>query len=289
VPEAAPGSARADIGTPGARTPRDRIARLQATHGNAALGRVLARFEAGESVPAPAPHARDGLEAEHQASADARSPELDEGPVAQRALASAQSAMASAVGTWQSTASLVGVTVMSVTAIGGQLVGPPLLPLMIGAMTADGTPPEVAIAFAAAASNNWLTWASSVRVPALPWYPSFAAFPGPVAPPMPNVPSPLAALTTTPVALSSGVVSMQVTGMLGARGIDPVWRDAAGAFGTFLERNFIVWQASTMVTNVLGTGPVPSFAPPSVPIGSVVGGTATMPPGGLVGPPFGMV
>jgi hypothetical protein len=37
-----------------------------------------------------------------------------------------------------------------------------------------------------------------------------------------------------------------------------------------------------MVTNVLGTGPVPTFAPPYVPVGPVVGGVANMTPGGFV-------
>ena len=36
-----------------------------------------------------------------------------------------------------------------------------------------------------------------------------------------------------------------------------------------------------MVTNVLGTGPVPTFAPPYVPVGPVVGGVGTMMPGGF--------
>ena len=36
-----------------------------------------------------------------------------------------------------------------------------------------------------------------------------------------------------------------------------------------------------MVTNVIGTGPVPTFAPPYVPGGPVVGGVGSMPPGGL--------
>ena len=48
------------------------------------------------------------------------------------------------------------------------------------------------------------------------------------------------------------------------------------------EKCFQIWQASTMVTNVLGTGPVPSFAPPYVPVGPVVMGTGTMTPGGFV-------
>ena len=44
---------------------------------------------------------------------------------------------------------------------------------------------------------------------------------------------------------------------------------------------FKIWQVSTMVTQVTGTGPVPTFAPPYVPGGPVVGGTAIMSPGGF--------
>jgi hypothetical protein len=47
------------------------------------------------------------------------------------------------------------------------------------------------------------------------------------------------------------------------------------------DKVFTIWQASTMVTNVLGTGPVPTFAPPYVPVGPVMGGVANMTPGGF--------
>ena len=39
---------------------------------------------------------------------------------------------------------------------------------------------------------------------------------------------------------------------------------------------------ASLVTQVIGTGPIPTFAPPYVPVGPVVGGTATSLPGGLV-------
>jgi len=38
----------------------------------------------------------------------------------------------------------------------------------------------------------------------------------------------------------------------------------------------------TMVKGVLGSGPVPTFAPPYVPVGPVLGGTAISPPGALL-------
>jgi len=57
-----------------------------------------------------------------------------------------------------------------------------------------------------------------------------------------------------------------------------LFESVASAF----EQCFQIWQASTMVTNVLGTGPVPTFAPPFVPAGPVIGGMGNMLPGGFV-------
>src|SRR5690606_34112051 len=46
--------------------------------------------------------------------------------------------------------------------------------------------------------NNCLTkYIEGVMVPGLPWYPAFAAFPGPMAPPMPNITWPLISLPST--------------------------------------------------------------------------------------------
>jgi hypothetical protein len=43
-----------------------------------------------------------------------------------------------------------------------------------------------------------------------------------------------------------------------------------------------VWLVSTMVTNVMGQGPIPTFAPPYVPVGPVVGGIGVQLPGGMI-------
>ena len=42
------------------------------------------------------------------------------------------------------------------------------------------------------------------------------------------------------------------------------------ALATGINTMFVAWKASTMVTNVLGSGPIPTFAPPAVPVGPVV-------------------
>ena len=258
---------------PAARGPvtaRRRIAGMQAAYGNAALGRTLARL---------------GAEAEHLAGADRREEDVDEARVAQSALTSARAATSAAVGTWQGGAALISVQINAVTAIGGQVLGPPLTPFLLGGMLADGVPADVAGAFAGAAGDGFLAWADSLQVPGLPWYPSFAAFPGPSAPPTPNVPTALSTLGGNRAQVSAGVVAARIIGALGARAADPAWIEAAASFGNFIGTSFALWSATTLVTNVLGTGPVPSFATGSP--GPVVGGTGTMAPGGFLGPPFG--
>ena len=51
----------------------------------------------------------------------------------------------------------------------------------------------------------------------------------------------------------------------------------AKAFNTVFQ----IFKASTLVQNVLGTGPIPTFAPPFVPVGPVVAGIGNGPPGCL--------
>lgn len=191
-------------------------------------------------------------------------------------------AICSAWSQWQSLATMTGIIVNAVTAMGGQLIGPPWTPLIL-ASAPKTSPLEIAYSttIASVIGTGWLSWQSSVMVPGLPWYPAFAAFPSPMAPPTPNVPTPLAALTSVPVSVSQAVLKQQMVGQLGnpnAPYHQQLFDCIAGAF----EQCFNLWLPTTQVTNVLGTGPVPTFAPPFVPVGPVMGGMATMTPGGLV-------
>ncbi|HZO57873.1 MAG TPA: hypothetical protein VFB63_34510 [Bryobacteraceae bacterium] len=180
---------------------------------------------------------------------------------------------------WQSTATLIGVTVTSVTASGGTIVGPPLTPLIIAALPGKNASEQKLVkAVATVVGNTWFLFTSTVRVPGLPWYPAFAAVPSPVAPPMPNVPTPFAALTQVPGLISVGVMKPQVMAQLAPdKSAEKVVDAALRAFEQFI----LLWRTMTLVTNVLGTGPVPSFAPPFVPMGPVVGGVGNMTPGGF--------
>jgi hypothetical protein len=183
---------------------------------------------------------------------------------------------------WQSLATMTGVVINAVTASLGQVIGPPLAPLIIaGGPNKTAQQLKFTNAVANTISNSWMTYTATIKVPALPWYPAFGAFPGPAAPPMPNVPCPIIQLTQVPASLQPAVMKAQMVAALG----DPHAPFAPELFEAIcdaFDKSFKLWQSSTMVTNVLGAGPVPTFAPPYVPVGPVVGGVGTMPPGGFV-------
>jgi hypothetical protein len=182
--------------------------------------------------------------------------------------------------TWQATATLVGVKISAVTASGGTVVGPPWEPLILSQSPVSPTGRKLSQSIAAGLGGAWLQLTASMSVPGLPWYPAFAAMSMPVAPPTPNIPGPIAMLTMASQVVSKDALkNAMVAKHLGASRADQILFEAlAEAF----EQAFQVWKVSTLVTNVLGTGPIPTFAPPYVPVGPVVGGTGIMTPGGFV-------
>ena len=192
------------------------------------------------------------------------------------------SAICSAWSQWQSAATLVGVVINAVTATGGQVVGPPLMPLIM-ASAPKATPQELKYsnAIATTISNAWLAYTAGIKVKGMPWYPAFAAFPGPVTPPTPNVPCPVIAISSAAAAVGKAALKGQMIGALA----DPMaqWhKEIFDSIADAFEKCHQIWEPATQVTNVLGTGPVPSFAPPYVPVGPVVGGVGNMTPGGFV-------
>jgi hypothetical protein len=190
-------------------------------------------------------------------------------------------AICQAWSTWQSSATMVGIVINAVTAVGRQIVGPPLTPLILAAAPKAG-PSEMKYSnvIANVIGTAWLQFTATVKVPGLPWYPAFAAFPGPMAPPMPNIPVPFAALTQVPAPISVQAMKTQMVAQLA----DPAAPFHAQLFESIcdaFDKCYNLWKVSTMVTNVLGTGSIPTFAPPIVPVGPVVGGVGTMTPGGF--------
>ncbi len=185
---------------------------------------------------------------------------------------------------WRLQAKFKDLKIMAVAAIGapGCLDGPEIENFIM--MTAPkATPNELKYSKAIAKhlSKAWKDWQSGVAVPGLPWYPAFAAFPGPQAPPMPNIPMPLITCPSTkmsamsPASLKDGMVKAldDKDALHHAELFDAI---AKGVFAVFMT-----WLPQQQIMNVMGKGPIPTFAPPFVPVGPVLAGDNLAIPGHL--------
>jgi hypothetical protein len=193
-------------------------------------------------------------------------------------------AIGAAHGMWRAQAFLSDIVINGPTATGGRLCGPALDSLILARAPQAGLFGSAAActrAIAAGIHNCWRQWQENVTVPRLPWYPSFAAFPGPQAPPTPNIPTPLFALSSPFVAKLTAPhdMKMEMTMALGAPG--PYSAQLFDAVATAMATSMQMWLTAQMVTNVLGKGPIPVFGPPYVPVGPVVMGDNISAPGHL--------
>lgn len=193
-----------------------------------------------------------------------------------------------AVRAWQLEARFRDILIQGPMAHGGRVVGPSLKALIKAKMKSRGATEEAAERFAGSVAEAWKHWHEALRVPGLPWYPAFASFPGAKAVPTPNVPTPLAALANPQAPqLLPPALKGRILAALGALAQQPGAAQAAEQFAQFFGTRFVAWQAAVMLTGVIGSGTVPSYRPPFVPAGPVVGGTVANTPGGFVGaPPF---
>lgn len=179
---------------------------------------------------------------------------------------------------WQSKVVLTGVQVNAVIAFGGQVIGPSIETMILASAPKwSEWQTRRSNAISIAMGMAFRDFSLRIRVPGLPWYPAFAAFPAPVAPPTPNIPVPLAAICGGRI-----TAAWLKNEMMHSFGAPNEWStELFESIATAVEECFALWVTSTMVTNVMGTGPIPTFAPPYVPVGPVVGGTANMIPGGF--------
>jgi hypothetical protein len=118
------------------------------------------------------------------------------------------------------------------------------------------------------------SWRSKVTIPLLPLYSLFAAFPGPLAPPTPNTPVPLSSFVSARAdQLLAPNLQLQMTLKLSPELRQPVVTPLLQSLSLNISSALIGWIGTQVVTGVMGKGPVPTFAPPYVPVGPVVGGS----------------
>lgn len=193
---------------------------------------------------------------------------------------------------WKLQAKFKDLKIMAVSAIGapGCLDGPELEGLILKfpkIMAWTGAKAKFRDAIAKGVSKKYKEWQDKVTVPGLPWYPLFAAFPGPMAPPTPNVPTPLAACVSammTSMIAPMGMRDAMVEALddeLKSKDPDKQHKALFDAIATVVSVAFASWLPQQMVIGVLGKGSIPTFAPPYVPVGPVVGGDNIAVPGHL--------
>jgi hypothetical protein len=191
---------------------------------------------------------------------------------------------------WKLQAKFQNLQIMAVSAIGapGCLSGPALesnIKNFPACASWSGNKGKYRDAVATGVSKCFKNWQDQVTVPGLPWYPAFAAFPGPMAPPMPNIPTPLIAC---PSAKVNDIVTPDAmkSEMINAFDADLKQKDKTkqhealfDAIATVLALAFMMWLPAQQVMLVMGKGPIPTFAPPFVPVGPVMGGDNISAPG----------
>jgi hypothetical protein len=187
---------------------------------------------------------------------------------------------------WRQNAYFEGLTIMAVTATGraGCLKGPSLEKFIKAAPSVAAWTGELGAVrdgLAAGFQKSWAEWQSNVTVPGLPWYPRFAAWPARQTTPSPNDPTPLTrCLSRGVAAMGAGTLKYRLVREISGK--TTYHEQFSSAMSSMISTAFTQWLPAQMVTNVLAKGPVPSFAPPYVPVGPVVGGDNIAAPGHLM-------
>ena len=86
--------------------------------------------------------------------------------------------------------------------------------------------------------------------------------------------------------VNGSIITAKLKAELGTVGNNELVLNKLEQFSQFFSMRFLIWSASTLVQNVLGRGPVPSFAPPFTPVGQVMNGSVISVPGVLIGNKF---
>ncbi|MBI5896138.1 MAG: hypothetical protein HZB24_09115 [Desulfobacterales bacterium] len=186
-------------------------------------------------------------------------------------------AIADALAKWMKMASVSALTINGPigTLLPGGVTGPPLKPFIL-AKAPRGTEMEreYSQAIAEAVSDGWFSWQQGLS--GVLNFPAFAAAPMPMAPPTPNTPAPLVTFGSsgesalTPVPLKNAMAAaLRKNGQHAAALFEAMAQSVCSHFQTF--------KTSTVVSHVMGTGPVAV-----APSGPVTGGAVIPTPGNFV-------
>jgi hypothetical protein len=208
-----------------------------------------------------------------------------------------QEAFRAGVNEWLGRARIQGGTVNGPSAFltPGSLVSDTNIELrMLQTLAGSQVPQELAAALAKVLAAAWNEWAAGFQMQLPAAYPSLAAFPGPFAPPTPAARTPSVAQGS-----SAGEASLKaplLANRLGSALRMYPTRVAAGTpqeainrLATWVEGSFNEWKNLATLVGLMGRGPVPTFAPPYVPVGPVISGDNISAGSVFAGPRFGKI
>ena len=166
-----------------------------------------------------------------------------------------------------------------------------LEPLLLQGLVGAKVPGALAQLLAKELGGAWNAWAAGFQLSLPGAYPTLAAVPGPMAPPTP-------AARSFPMAQSTSAGEHRLLAATLATRLQPAVRGLAGResapaekavleLAKWVEASFREWKMSAQLAGVMGKGPIPTFAPPYVPVGPVVMGDNLSRPGLIAGPRFG--
>lgn len=153
-------------------------------------------------------------------------------------------------------------------------------PRMMSSLRRAGADPAVASRLARELWGAWSAWAEGFQVQLPGAFPTLAAVPGPVAPPTPPargvIPISLG-MSTGEMRLSAPILSSNLKRAI-ASGRTETSMNVDG-LAQWVGRAFSQWKSTAHLQGLIAEGPVPTFAPPYVPVGPVIRGGVRSTPG----------
>ena len=209
----------------------------------------------------------------------------------------AQEAFRTGVNEWIGRARIQGGTVRgpSATLTPGSLVSDTNLEMrMVNLLENSHVPRDIAMALAKVLANAWKEWAAGFQIHIPKAYPTLAAVPGRFAPPTPvtGAPSLSQGSSHGEASLKAPLLANRLASALQihATKVPGAGPDTAiKGLANWVDASFSEWKAGVKLVGLLGQGPVPTFAPPYVPIGPVVAGENTSAATLFAGPRFGKI
>jgi len=161
-------------------------------------------------------------------------------------------------------------------------------------LSASRVPAEVSASVATALAGAWHDWAAGFQMQIPGAYPTLAAVPARSAPPTKASISPVLSEGTSAgePSLSAPILAKRLIVALRTRGSKVSGASSDQAMqniATWVDASFTRWKSAVRLTSLVGAGPVPTYAPPYVPVGPVTQGVTTNAGPLFAGPRFGVV